>query len=250
MNPIEALDSEVAASPSQAERDYYRLHRERLRKTLGWLRGLPPGRFCDIGAFYLHFAIMLRSVGHQPIAVDLPHLRRDSQYARTFESCLTLHAIEFRPWAGHEAPLPLDDASCDYISCIETLEHLACDHFRIAAEFRRALKPSGRLLITVPNALRLWRVLSVLSGRGFPPNIHEMRVSPYDSSLHFKEYMAGELRILLRESGFVIERFGSFNYTDPAMLGGRYRRLKKALAPLAEIWPLGRESLICLAKKA
>jgi len=249
MDPMEILDGEVAISPSQVERDYYNLHRERFRKTLKYLRDMPVGRFCDVGSFYLHFAVLLSLSRHHTIAVDMPHLLQDLQYRQTFESRLQRYKIQFRPWTGIESPLPLDDASCDYLSCIETLEHLPCNHFRIVGEFRRILKGGGRLILTVPNGLRLWRVLSVISGRGFPPNIYEMRNAPWDSSLHFKEYFASELRFLMRENGFIIERLSSFNYTRPGQLGGRYQWLKKTLAPIARIWPLGGESLICIAKK-
>jgi 2-polyprenyl-3-methyl-5-hydroxy-6-metoxy-1,4-benzoquinol methylase len=54
--------------------------------------------------------------------------------------------------ADMEGTLPLDDASVDVLVCAEGIEHVV-DRHRVLAEFRRVLKPGGRLLLTTPNLL-------------------------------------------------------------------------------------------------
>ncbi len=54
--------------------------------------------------------------------------------------------------ADMEGRLPLEDASVDVLVCVEGIEHVV-DRHRVLAEFRRVLKPGGRLLLTTPNLL-------------------------------------------------------------------------------------------------
>ena len=45
-------------------------------------------------------------------------------------------------------PLPLEDASCDVVTCFECIEHLRATPKPLLDEIRRVLKPDGRLLLT------------------------------------------------------------------------------------------------------
>ncbi len=54
--------------------------------------------------------------------------------------------------AGAES-LPFADASFQYVTCIEVLEHVPADlRARAFREMRRVLQPGGRLILTVPHA--------------------------------------------------------------------------------------------------
>lgn len=50
--------------------------------------------------------------------------------------------------------LPFEDASFDYLTCVEAIEHLH-NRFSFLRECARVLKPGGKLLLTTPNVLNL-----------------------------------------------------------------------------------------------
>jgi SAM-dependent methyltransferase len=88
--------------------------------------------------------------------------------------------------AGPHAPLaqadaaclPVPDAAVDLVVSFETIEHVP-DAAAVAAEFRRVLRPSGRLVLSTPN--RLFR----------SPERH------HQNPFHVREFSGGELIDLL-----------------------------------------------------
>lgn len=85
--------------------------------------------------------------------------------------------------------LPVDNASFDAVVSTEVLEHVA-DPGAVLGEFRRILKPGGRLWLTTP----------------FVWELHE---EPYD----YFRYTEHALRTLLRDAGFEdveVEPFGGY----------------------------------------
>ena len=52
-------------------------------------------------------------------------------------------------------PVPLDDASVDYITALDVLEHVP-DDAAVVRDFARLLKPGGIVAITVPVGMELW----------------------------------------------------------------------------------------------
>ena len=82
--------------------------------------------------------------------------------------------------------LPVRDGSVDVITALDLLEHIP-DDAAAAAEFARALRPSGLLLVTVPALPWLW--------------------SEHDEALdHLRRYQARRLRRILEEAGLEIQR--------------------------------------------
>lgn len=86
---------------------------------------------------------------------------------------------------------PLADGSVDLVCAFDVLEHLVEDA-RALREIRRVLKPTGRLLLSVPAWQVLWGRQDVLSE-------------------HVRRYHKEPLRRLLTESGFEVERLTFFN---------------------------------------
>jgi SAM-dependent methyltransferase len=59
--------------------------------------------------------------------------------------------VDLRHCGAEDLPFP--DASFQYVTCLEVLEHLPADlRAEALREFRRILRPGGRLILTVPHA--------------------------------------------------------------------------------------------------
>jgi len=93
--------------------------------------------------------------------------------------------------------IPFDDNTCDYLICLEVLEHLENATFFLA-EARRVLKPNGRLIISVPNPYcwsELWGNL-----RSYP-----------DTEGHVASYTFQNMDALVRFGGMrIIDAMGTF----------------------------------------
>jgi SAM-dependent methyltransferase len=95
------------------------------------------------------------------------------------EEALRMLRARFQPeqifsLAGDRVPLP--DASLDYVTALDVLEHTP-DDAAVVRGFRRLLKPGGVALVTVPASMALW--------------------SDWDVGLHhFRRYARPQLRAL------------------------------------------------------
>ena len=107
----------------------------------------PEARVLDVGCHIGRLMLRLRERGCVTVGVDI--VRRD---------LLSGH----RRMAGQEPPatfvlgdggrLPFADASFDFAACTETLEHVADANLALR-EMARVLKPGGRAVVSVPDAL-------------------------------------------------------------------------------------------------
>ena len=62
-------------------------------------------------------------------------------------------------------PLPLEAASVDVVTCINSLEHWHHSPKRLFREINRVLRPRGCLVLVTPNAANLRKRISALAGR-------------------------------------------------------------------------------------
>jgi SAM-dependent methyltransferase len=113
------------------------------------------------------------------------------------EESLRILRTRFRPdqilsLAGDQVPLP--DATLDYVTALDVLEHTPDDR-AVVDGFHRLLKPGGVALVTVPAGMALW--------------------SDWDVALHhFRRYSRAQLRAL-----FPADRWELLyvNYTNVAI---------------------------------
>ncbi|HEY3323945.1 MAG TPA: class I SAM-dependent methyltransferase [Planctomycetota bacterium] len=74
-------------------------------------------------------------------------------------------------WIADAAALPVADAQADVIIATDLLEHVVTPEI-LLKEFHRALKPGGRILISVPNLVSYNNRLSILLGSGVGMELH------------------------------------------------------------------------------
>jgi SAM-dependent methyltransferase len=97
------------------------------------------------------------------------------------------------------------DAEFDLIGAFDVLEHIR-DHEGAVAQIRRALRPGGGVVITVPQHQWLWTEVDSLSG-------------------HERRYSRRQLIGLLEAGGFRMRRITSFvSLLLPAFIAARLRR--------------------------
>lgn len=163
------MNAEEYANLEQREQAhwYYAGKREIVR---GWLRRAGPPQpqdlLLDCGAGTGRFA--------KEMEADCRVMVLDDH-----EEALRLLRTRFRPdqilsLAGDRVPLP--DASLDFVTALDVLEHTPDDR-AVVAGFQRLLKPGGVALVTVPAGMALW--------------------SDWDVALHhYRRYSRPQLRAL------------------------------------------------------
>ena len=94
---------------------------------------------------------------------------------------------------GAAEELPYEDGTFDLVTAFDVVEHMDND-FAGLSEMRRVLRPGGRVLLFVPTFMFLWGLQD-------------------DVSNHRRRYRLPELRRVLEQAGFQIERTTYANIT-------------------------------------
>ncbi len=130
----------------------------RYRAQVAWSMLAPvrlPGGLLDVGCGRGEVLELARIAGMDPVAgVEGPHV----SVTEGPESAFHVEHLDIET-----APLPFEDASFDFVTCLEVLEHLY-DPFRVLGELCRVLRPGGRLVMSVPNQFHVATRLRILAG--------------------------------------------------------------------------------------
>ncbi|HJT26789.1 MAG TPA: methyltransferase domain-containing protein [Pyrinomonadaceae bacterium] len=94
---------------------------------------------------------------------------------------------------GAAEELPYDNGTFDLVTALDVVEHLD-DDLAGLREMRRVLRPGGRVLLFVPTFMFLWGLQD-------------------DVSNHRRRYRLSELRRVLEQAGFEVERTTYANIT-------------------------------------
>ena len=161
---------------------YYAGKREIARR---WLeRARPVGRsdrLLDCGAGTGRFALEMAPLCDVTVLDDHEESLRLLRARFPADRVLSL--------AGDRVPLP--DASLDYVTALDVLEHVP-DDAAVVRGFHRLLRPGGIALVTVPASMALW--------------------SDWDVVLHhYRRYARPQLRALFPEADWEIVHV---NYTN------------------------------------
>lgn len=209
--PAPGVAEEVLGWAARAPegRAYAETHLSRLEKTLAITPpGGPQDRILEMGA-YLQITPLLKSrLGYGEVrgcyygpagAVD--HRQVTSTDGETF-------SIDLELFDAETDAFPYPDGYFTTVLCCELIEHLHADPMHMMAEINRILKPGGRLVLTTPNIGSLRAIAAVLQGHHpgfFPAYLRPAHGAPQEDR-HNREYTPKEVRFLLNDAGFEVER--------------------------------------------
>ncbi|MBD0370779.1 MAG: methyltransferase domain-containing protein [Pyrinomonadaceae bacterium] len=108
---------------------------------------------------------------------------------------------------GSAEELPFEDETFDLVTALDVVEHLD-DDLAGLKEFRRVLRPGGRILLFVPAFMFLWGLQDEVSH-------------------HRRRYTLPELLKVVREAGFEIERatYANITFFLPILMVRKLMRL-------------------------
>ncbi|MDQ1590463.1 MAG: hypothetical protein QOG71_1090 [Pyrinomonadaceae bacterium] len=194
----------VIEAGAETSREAVPLAHEAIHETVAELLGAQPrrGLLLDVPAGEGALAARLQRAGFDVRCCDL--------YPQIFR----LPGVEIKG-GDLSATLPYPDASFDFITCVEGLEHIENPQ-QAVREFARLLGAGGQLVVTVPNILNIEeRIKWLLHGytSHFKPISREAlaRVraelgTMEEMALHINPISYAELRYTLEKYGFQITR--------------------------------------------
>lgn len=145
-----------------------------------------------------------------------------------------------------EVGFPFKDNALPCIFAGEVIEHIYDTDFFVK-ECYRILKPGGHLILTTPNLVSLENRARILFGQ--KPPIIKTRVKSRGSRVHIRYFTFKELRELLRDHNFIIERYFTGGVKFLPEGDSEIYRLKKISDVLGRVFPNLGHDLIVKAKK-
>ncbi|EFO79252.1 Methyltransferase type 11 [Oscillochloris trichoides DG-6] len=235
---------------------YFRLHRHRFAAMLQAINAAPGAQVLEVGVTPGHFTELLVQSGYRVSGADLDPFTRKALWDRL--------GVEVRQVHLEREALPFPDNSFDQVVFSEVIEHLVYSPLPVLREFRRVLRPGGRVLITTPNELYfksrmrgilrmlLWQ--SLLTREEFR---HQMLLEGEQRyTTHSRTYTMGELTWLVEQAGFRVVRH---QYEAPwekvGLEAGRIRHhplrvlVKGAFFALTTLIPPTRSMLLVVGEK-
>lgn len=149
----------------------------------------------DVGAHWLHQAVLWQRAGYRVTALDLP-LTFD---LANVQACAEGEGITLLPNSDLErcpALASVPDGRFNVILFSEIIEHLTFNPVQLWRELHRVLAPGGRILVTTPNYYawngRAWALGRFLRGFGGGITVDEV-LATHTYGHHWREYSRHEL---------------------------------------------------------
>lgn len=227
--PVEEVSEPPAPGPDPEEawllgwakndesRAYMRQHITRLRKTLDMTpRGGPGRRVLEMGAYLQITPALKYRLGYEEIRGCYygEAGRTDRRTARHENGQEFVCEIDL--FNAERDVYPYEDGYFSTVLCCELLEHLPTDPMHMMSEIHRILVPGGHLVLTTPNAASLRAIESILGGGhpGFFQSYLRPRPEGEVEVRHNREYTPAEIRRLLKDSGFEVERLETGEFCE------------------------------------
>lgn len=146
--------TDLFESHGGTDRDYLAHHYQRFASTLfefdhSWdkARGI---RVLDIGAHWLHQAVLWRRAGYEVTAMDMP-VTFEFDCVRSLAESENIPLIPNTDLERAPGLKQLTDDSFDIVLFTEIIEHITFNPVEFWRQVYRVLAPRGRILITTPN---------------------------------------------------------------------------------------------------
>jgi SAM-dependent methyltransferase len=200
-------------------------------------------RVLDCGAGRGMLAAVLKKLGHEVHAVDLPYVN----------DLIVRHGIPFQHVNLEHDPLPFADGSFDAVTCCQVLEHFVHSHLPVVKEFHRVLRSGGICEIDVPNVASFRNRSRLLRGKNITWDYerHYLLAEPFTYAgrefypdRHNREFTADELRLLLQRGGF--SRIDVAHIASRRQRTGR-QQIKNLGTWLRDLVPGCRKTLLAVA---
>jgi SAM-dependent methyltransferase len=149
----------------------------------------------DIGAHWLHQAVLWKQAGFEITAVDMPITFE----MESIQSLARQQEISLIPCTNLEMADAFDiipDSSIGIILFTEIIEHLGFNPVRLWKQIYRILKPGGRVIVTTPNYYawdgRMWDLRRFFSGFGGGISVDDiLNTNTYGH--HWREFSRHEI---------------------------------------------------------
>ena len=168
----------------------------------------PGDRLLEIGSAPCQFTLLLDRAGFDVTGIDVDPDRVAPMIDR--------YDLDVRRCDVERDDLPVESNSVDVVLATELLEHLRIDPLHALREFRRVLRPDGVLYLVTPNQYEIGAVWRFLRGEGAISHAHYefSKLERLGHMGHVREYAPADVRGLLREEGFRIERHAFSNFGE------------------------------------
>jgi SAM-dependent methyltransferase len=191
-------------SQASEGREYIAHHWRRFLRTLEMVPA-GSGRLLEIGA--APFCMTLLLLARSRYRVDVINYGSSDTIRLSNPARGEAHEI---PCAGINVEceiFPYPGAHFDVVVCAEVIEHLTFCPSWMLYEVHRVLRPEGTLILTTPNAMRLFyrfaNARNAFHGRHIADPFSGY--GPYRR--HNRELTPAELRLLVEGAGFEVDRF-------------------------------------------
>jgi SAM-dependent methyltransferase len=217
INSVTILNDEVdknrmLESGSQEEVKNYKFqHHKRLWKSLQIISEMVngPANILEIGAMPYFFTALIRqflpscditgvNISGNVWPEKTHHPLKPKEIKVQFGQIPKVETFDIYLFNVERDRFPFSSNSFDIVLCMEVIEHLVYSPTHMLAEIHRVLKDGGLLFLTTPNAVDVRKTLSILLNRSI--NFRYSGYSVYGR--HNREFISGELRLLLESCGY------------------------------------------------